>query len=57
MSQCGVMFPFNRSTLLSDVIRETSWLEIVCRQRDCAERLSVSKLVHEHEVEATPRAV
>ena len=52
--ECGMIFPFDCPAVLSDVIRETAGLEIVCRQRDRAERLSVRRLINQHGAEATP---
>ena len=46
-------FPTGRSVLLSDVARDTCWLEIGCRQCGRYGRLSVLRLIREHGATAT----
>ena len=50
-------FPVDRKVLLSDVIAETPWLEISCRQCGRQGRLSVRRLIAEHGEGATAWSV
>ena len=53
MSPSRMVFPRDRTVLLSDVIKETRWLEIQCKQCGRAGRLSVCRLIAENGATAT----
>lgn len=57
MSHLGMIFPTDRAILLSDVTRETRWLEIDCRQCERSGRLSVRRLIGMHGPSATAWSV